>query len=86
MTTITTSGIESAYGATAFPSTTAIPDALVHSQSRVSAVIEGDSPALHVPYIATQSTAQIVAEGDVIPEGGAAASEMIVYNFKIHLS
>lgn len=83
MTTITTSGIESAYGATAFPSTDAIPDALVHSQSRVSAVIEGDSPALHVPYIATQSTAQIVAEGDVIPEGGAAASEMIVYTRKV---
>lgn len=83
MTTITTSGIESAYGATAFPSTDAIPDALVHSQSRVSAVIEGDSPALHVPYIATQSTAQIVAEGDAIPEGGASASEMIVYTRKV---
>lgn len=83
MTTITTSGIESAYGATAFPSTDAIPDALVHSQSRVSAVIEGDSPALHVPYIATQSTAQIVKEGDAIPEGGAAASEMIVYTRKV---
>ena len=83
MGTITTSGIESAYGATAFPSTTAIPDALVHSQSRVSAVIEGDSPALQVPYIATQSTAQIVAEGDAIPEGGAAASEMIVYTRKV---
>lgn len=83
MATITTSGIESAYGATAFPSTTAIPDALVHSQSRVSAVIEGDSPALHVPYIATQSTAQIVKEGDAIPEGGAAASEMIVYTRKV---
>ncbi len=68
---------------TAFPSTTAIPDALVHSQSRVSAVIEGDSPALHVPYIATQSTAQIVKEGDAIPEGGAAASEMIVYTRKV---
>ena len=83
MSTITTSGIESAYGATAFPSTDAIPDALVHSQSRVSAVIEGDSPALHVPYIATQSTAQIVKEGDAIPEGGAAASEMIVYTRKV---
>ena len=83
MATITTSGIESVYGATAFPSTTAIPDALVHSQSRVSAVIEGDSPALHVPYIATQSTAQIVKEGDAIPEGGAAASEMIVYTRKV---
>lgn len=83
MTTITTSGIESAYGATAFPSTDAIPDALVHSQSRVSAVIEGDSPALHVPYIATQSTAQIVKEGDAIPEGGASASEMIVYTRKV---
>ena len=83
MATITTSGIESAYGATAFPSTDAIPDALVHSQSRVSAVIEGDSPALHVPYIATQSTAQIVKEGDAIPEGGAAASEMIVYTRKV---
>lgn len=83
MSTITTSGIESAYGATAFPSMDAIPDALVHSQSRVSAVIEGDSPALHVPYIATQSTAQIVKEGDAIPEGGAAASEMIVYTRKV---
>lgn len=83
MSTITTSGIESAYGATAFPSTDAIPDALVHSQSRVSAVIEGDSPALHVPYIATQSTAQIVKEGDAIPEGGASASEMIVYTRKV---
>lgn len=83
MATITTSGIESVYGATAFPSTAAIPDALVHSQSRVSAVIEGDSPALHVPYIATQSTAQIVKEGDAIPEGGAAASEMIVYTRKV---
>lgn len=83
MATITTSGIESAYGATAFPSMDAIPDALVHSQSRVSAVIEGDSPALHVPYIATQSTAQIVKEGDAIPEGGAAASEMIVYTRKV---
>lgn len=83
MATITTSGIESAYGATAFPSTDAIPDALVHSQSRVSAVIEGDSPALHVPYIATQSTAQIVKEGDAIPEGGASASEMIVYTRKV---
>lgn len=83
MATITTSGIESAYGATAFPSTDAIPDALVHSQSRVSAVIEGDSPALHVPYIATQSTAQIVNEGDAIPEGGAAASEMLIYTRKV---
>lgn len=83
MATITTSGIESAYGATAFPSMDAIPDALVHSQSRVSAVIEGDSPALHVPYIATQSTAQIVKEGDAIPEGGAAASEMTVYTRKV---
>lgn len=83
MATITTSGIESAYGATAFPSMDAIPDALIHSQSRVSAVIEGDSPALHVPYIATQSTAQIVKEGDAIPEGGAAASEMTVYTRKV---
>lgn len=82
-TTITTSGIESAYGATAFPSMDAIPDALVHSQSRVSAVVEGDSPALHVPYISTQSTAQIVKEGDAIHEGGAAASEMLIYTRKV---
>lgn len=81
--TILTKGIESAFNDTYFQPDNIIPNALVLTQTTVAQRIEGDTPSLNVPYVSTAPAAQIIAEGDEIPEGGGQLSQMAIHTQKV---
>lgn len=62
--------------------TEVIPDALILTTSTVAGQIEGDNPAIRVPYV-DDDTAGFVAEGTDIPEGDPTLAEVVVHTGKI---
>lgn len=72
---------------THLPATEITPDALVLNPlvATVAATPQGDTASIRVPFIAADPTAQIVAEGDEIPEGDSTRAEIRVYTRKIAL-
>lgn len=71
------------YEASYFAPNDIIPDALVMKLTTIGGRIEGDAPSLNVPYVGTEANAQIVAEGDEIPDGGIAVSELHITTRKV---
>lgn len=65
-----------------FMASDVIPDAIILQSATVAAQIEGDTPALHVPFI-DDDTAQFSAEGEEIPEADPDLSEVLVFTSKI---
>lgn len=66
----------------AFTPSDVIPEALVLRGSTVAGVIEGDEPAVRVPWI-SDADADFVAEGDSIPEADPALNEITVSTAKV---
>lgn len=66
-----------------FPADETVPDALVLQTSVVAGQIEGDAPALRVPYVADDGQAGFVPEGQPIPESEADLSEVVVRTGKV---
>lgn len=62
--------------------TEVIPDALILTTSTVAGRVEGDSPAIRVPYV-DDDTAGFVAEGAEIPEADPTLAEVVVNTGKI---
>lgn len=81
--TLMTGSARDIYEATYFPPDEIIPDALILTLTTIGGRIEGDAPSLNVPYVGTEGAAQIVAEGDEIPDGGIAVSELHVATRKV---
>lgn len=53
---------------TAYQPDDVIPDALILTTATVVGRIEGDEPAVRVPFVADDGTVGFVAEGDPIPD------------------
>jgi len=62
--------------------TEVIPEALILTTSTVAGSIEGDGPAVRVPYV-DDDEAGFVAEGAEIPEGNPTLAEAVVYTGKV---
>lgn len=60
----------------------AIPDALILTTATVAGVIEGDEPALLVPYV-DDADAVLVAEGAPIPQANPMLAQAIVHTEKL---
>lgn len=56
----------------------AIPNALIMSMAVHAGDVEGDSPAVRVPYVSQDLSAAIVAEGAEIPESNLGLSEIVL--------
>lgn len=84
MTTLTTLIDPKAWGndVVEVPPQEVIPDALILTTSTVAGSIEGDSPAVRVPYV-DDDLAGFVAEGLNIPEGDPTLAEAVVHTGKI---
>ena len=59
-----------------------IPEALILQTSTVAGSVEGDAPAVRVPYV-DDAEADFVAEGDEIPESDPVLAETTVYTGKV---
>lgn len=59
-----------------------IPDALVIATSTVSGQVEGDAPAVRVPYV-VDAAAGFVTEGEDIDEADPNLAEVVVYTGKV---
>lgn len=60
-----------------------IPDALILQTATVVGSIEGDAPAVRVPYVLNDGTSGFVAEGDPIADAEQEFSETVVTTGKI---
>lgn len=59
-----------------------IPEALVMQTSTVAGKVEGDAPAVRVPFV-DDAEADFVAEGTEIPEADPALAEVVVHTGKV---
>lgn len=60
-----------------------LPEALVFTESSIAANIQGDKPLVVVPFVATPSTAEIIAEGAEIDETDPGVNELAFNTKKI---
>lgn len=60
-----------------------VPDALLLQTSTVVGSIEGDQPAVRVPFVVDDGTAAIVAEGTVIADAAQDFDEAVVTTSKV---
>ena len=65
-----------------FPPTDIVPDALILGTSTKAGVVEGDQPAVRVPYVDLTDDAGFVAEGAVITEADPDKSEVVIQTGK----
>lgn len=68
---------------TAFVPGDIIPDALILSTATMVGSIEGDAPAVRVPYVLDDGEAGFVAEGDLIDDAGQQFDEVVVLTGKV---
>jgi HK97 family phage major capsid protein len=55
-----------------------IPEALILQTATVVGSIEGDAPAIRVPWVRDDGTTAVVAEGDAIPDANQAFDETVI--------
>ncbi len=67
----------------AYTAAEVIPEALILQTSTVVGNIEGDAPAVRVPWVAADDTVGFVDEGAPIPESAGTYSETVVRTGKI---
>lgn len=60
-----------------------IPDALILTHAVVAGSIEGDEPAVRVPFVADDGTVGIVAEGAAIPDAAQDFDEVVIQTDKV---
>lgn len=68
---------------TVYTPTDVVPDAILLSTATIVGSIEGDEPAVRVPFVADDGVASIVAEGAVIPDANQAFDEVVVSTHKV---
>jgi HK97 family phage major capsid protein len=68
---------------TAFVPDDVIPDALILSTANVAGKIEGDEPAIRVPYVADDGVVGFIAEGAEIPDANQEFDEVVVLTGKV---
>ena len=60
-----------------------MPDALILQCAQVVGQIEGDQPAVRVPFVGDDGTVGFVAEGAEIPDANQGFSEVVVFTDKV---
>ncbi|MEY9260421.1 HK97 family phage major capsid protein [Brevibacterium epidermidis] len=65
-----------------FPAAEIIPEALIMQTSTIAGAIEGDEPAVRVPFV-DDAEADFVAEGETIPESDPTLAEVVVHTGKV---
>lgn len=60
-----------------------IPDALVMTHATIAGTIEGDQPAVRVPFVADDGTVEVVAEADPVPDAAQQFDEVVVTTVKV---
>lgn len=85
MATVSTTTTATAWSpdVTAYTATDVVPDALILQTSTVVGNVEGDSPAVRVPWVDADDTVGFVDEGAPIPENASAYSETVVRTGKV---
>lgn len=85
MATIITTSTPTAWGpdVVAYPAADVVPDALILQTSTVVGSIEGDDPAVRVPWVDPDDTVGFVDEGAPIPENASTYSETVVRTGKV---
>ena len=68
---------------TAFVPTDVVPDALILNTANVVGQIEGDEPAIRVPFVADDGVVGFVAEGAEIPDANQEFDEVVVLTGKV---
>ncbi|WP_428339987.1 phage major capsid protein [Mycobacterium sp.] len=68
---------------TAFVPADVVPDALILNTANVVGQIEGDEPAIRVPYVADDGVVGFVAEGAEIPDANQEFDEAVVLTGKV---
>lgn len=68
---------------TAFVPADVVPDALILQTATVVGAIEGDEPAIRVPFVADDGVVGFVAEGAEIPDADQEFDEVVVLTGKV---
>jgi HK97 family phage major capsid protein len=68
---------------TAFVPGDVVPDALILNTANVVGQIEGDEPAIRVPFVADDGVVGFVAEGAEIPDANQSFDEVVVLTGKV---
>ncbi|CAM3094463.1 hypothetical protein BST27_03425 [Mycobacterium intermedium] len=68
---------------TAFVPTDVVPDALILNTATVVGQIEGDEPAIRVPFVSDDGVVGFVAEGAEIPDANQEFDEVVVLTGKV---
>lgn len=66
-----------------FQAADVVPDALIYTITTVAGNIEGDEPAIRVPYVKTDPTVGFVPEGDPINETAPELDELVIRTGKL---
>ena len=83
MPTTTTAGPKGLYPDFTFIAREVLPDALLYQLATIAGAIQGDEPAIRVPYIVTDPTPGFVAEGDEIAVDEPELDEVLVRTSKL---
>lgn len=68
---------------TAFVPSDVVPDALILQTATVVGAIEGDEPAIRVPFVADDGVVGFIAEGAEIPDAEQDFDEIVVMTGKV---
>lgn len=79
----TTAGPKGLYPDQTFLAADVVPDALIYQLATLAGSIEGDEPAIRVPYVKTDPTVGFVPEGDVITPSDPELDELVIRTGKL---
>lgn len=79
----TSTDLKSLYPDQTFIASEVMPEALIFRLTTVAGAVEGDAPAVRVPYVATDAAAGFVAEGAQITESDPTLDELIITTDKV---
>jgi len=82
---IITNDTKSLFPDQTFPAAEVVPDSLIQVVTTVAGGIEGDVPAMRVPFIREDPTSTFVPEGAEIPLDDVTADEILILTSKISL-
>lgn len=79
----TTAGPKGLYPDQTFLATDVVPDALIYQVATIAGSIEGDEPAIRVPYVKADPTVGFVPEGDPITPSDPELDELVIRTGKL---
>lgn len=81
----TTQGPKGLFPDVTFNAAEIVPDALIYQVATPTIAVEGDAPAVRVPYVSDAPTATFTNEADPIPESDSEFSEVLIHTRKLAL-